>query len=513
MDELWAELGVDPGRPQPAAIDLEDWLFDSDASPDRRQTERRFVHGHLLAPGDLRRTDWHARCAQPPYDCLPVPRAAIPEGVILSREADAWIDEKEIKDVALPLYEGRMIGQFDFSQKGWISGKGRGAKWRDIPWERKQIEPQYLMAEVDYHQGVKAPDAPKLALMAVGSATNERTVIGANVRGLPASHALRVLTSSDSNRVGSLTALLNSFVFDYSMRLRLAGSNLDFHILEQNLLPAPSQTRQLLDDLVARLRSDGPGQAVQTLSEAPAALMRPNSVGPTAGTTLPRSEAERTRLLSIVDATVALFFGIENADLREILRQCDLPSSDNDMRSNPDLRSKGFWRVDKDKPPELRHTVLAQVAYADLQRHVAAAGNRGAGIRSFLDQNYGEGWLLPETLRLADYNLGHDDRAQHHQPVASELGPRFYDWQLAQTPEEAWNETRLHARNLLGEPSYCRLLAELKDASTEQHSNRTAQHLSEVAEEGHPWDDCLDGPAEEPNPRQPTDTNQSDLFD
>jgi hypothetical protein len=37
-------------------------------------------------------------------------------------------------DVFLPLYEGRMIGQLDFSKKGWVSGKGRSAMWRDIPW-------------------------------------------------------------------------------------------------------------------------------------------------------------------------------------------------------------------------------------------------------------------------------------------------------------------------------------------------------------------------------------------
>ena len=55
-----------------------------------------------------------------------------------------------IEGVALPLYEGRMIGQFDFSEKGWVSGKGRGAEWRKIPWERKQIEPQYLMGLEDY---------------------------------------------------------------------------------------------------------------------------------------------------------------------------------------------------------------------------------------------------------------------------------------------------------------------------------------------------------------------------
>ncbi len=53
--------------------------------------------------------------------------------------------------------------------------------------------------------------------------------------------------------------------------------------------------------------------------------------------------------------------------------------------------------------------------------------------------------MLPETLRLADYGLGHDERAKEPQPVASVLGPRFYDWQLAQDVEESWEECRLHA--------------------------------------------------------------------
>lgn len=68
--------------------------------------------------------------------------------------------------------------------------------------------------------------------------------------------------------------------------------------------------------------------------------------------------------------------------------------------------------------------------------------------------------MIPETLRLADYGLGHEERAQHPQPVAGRLGPRFYDWQLAQSPEESWRECHLHARNLLGADGYRRLLDE-----------------------------------------------------
>ncbi|MBU6335906.1 MAG: hypothetical protein KGS47_16075, partial [Chloroflexi bacterium] len=47
-------------------------------------------------------------------------------------------------------------------------------------------------------------------------------------------------------------------------------------------------------------------------------------------------------------------------------------------------------------------------------------------------------------------------------PVASRLGPRFYDWQIAQTAEESWRECHLHARNLLGEAGYQRLLADIE---------------------------------------------------
>ena len=76
------------------------------------------------------------------------------------------------------------------------------------------------------------------------------------------------------------------------------------------------------------------------------------------------------------------------------------------------------------------------------------------------------GWVVGvavenQTLRLADYGLGHDDRAREHQPVRECFGPRFYDWQLAQTPAESWRECHLHARNLLGPEGYQALLDEL----------------------------------------------------
>ena len=53
--------------------------------------------------------------------------------------------------------------------------------------------------------------------------------------------------------------------------------------------------------------------------------------------------------------------------------------------------------------------------------------------------------MLPETLCLADYGLGHDDRAKEPQPVGQLLGPRFLPWQLQQSVEESWEECERHA--------------------------------------------------------------------
>ena len=115
-------------------------------------------------------------------------------------------------------------------------------------------------------------------------------------------------------------------------------------------------------------------------------------------------------------------------------------------------------------PPADFDALLRAARWTALSPYLGLDGNgreEGKGIGAFLTQNGGEGWLLPETLRLADYGLGHDDRAQHHQPVASRLGPRFCDWQLAQSAEEDRRECHLHARNLLGRVEYVQLLGRL----------------------------------------------------
>ena len=45
------------------------------------------------------------------------------------------------------------------------------------------------------------------------------------------------------------------------------------------------------------------------------------------------------------------------------------------------------------------------------RRPVWGGGDSENGIEVFCNQNDGEGWMLPETLCLVDYGLGHDARS------------------------------------------------------------------------------------------------------
>ena len=339
-------------------------------------------------------------------------------------------------DVALPLFEGRMLGQFDFSEKGWVSGKGRTAVWRDIPWDAKVLEPQFLMSEADYAEHRATDALTKVLFMDVSSATNQRTMIAAVVPPFPAGNKTPLLQTTELDGP-SLSAVLNSFAYDAQLRVRLGGLTLNYFIIEETALPGLNTCLGGLGRLAKRLTSVHPVFAPSCRTSTPA----------TAWALTPH---ERLRIRSILDAIVATLYGLDRPDFAWILRDCDHPVATlSDRNFTRTLDPKGFWRVDKDKPPELRHTVLSLVAFDALQQQIdAASGDRDAGISAFTEQNDGEGWLLPETLRLADHDLGHDERARAPQPVASVLGPRFLDWQLEQTPEESWAECERHARVL-----------------------------------------------------------------
>jgi hypothetical protein len=173
------------------------------------------------------------------------------------------------------------------------------------------------------------------------------------------------------------------------------------------------------------------------------------------------TQHEQMRLQILRDVVAMTCHGLDVEDVKLIFVDSDRPlevvQKKNFIRRTS--YPKGFWRIDRDKVPELRRSLLTIAAFNDVAKRLANGVPREQALLNLLTQNDGEGWQLPETLRLADYGLGHDERAKEHQPVRECFGPRLYDWQLAQTPEESWAECHLHARNLLGQAAYEKLVA------------------------------------------------------
>jgi hypothetical protein len=333
-------------------------------------------------------------------------------------------------DVALPLYEGRMIGQFDFSEKGWVSGKGRTAKWREIPFDQKAIEPQYLMAQSTYLGSEKAVRGYKVGFMDVTSATNARTMISTVLSGVPCGNKVPVLQpGSRSNLLPCLpvTAFLNSFAYDFVIRRRCGGLTLNWFIIEATPLPRIDDARvgAFLETHAARLalvHRMFSGEWLRLCSANLAMAEKPWM----SHWAITASERLRTRCM--IEAVVAELCGLSVEDMQFILT---IDESD----------PIGFWRVDKELPAEQRLTTLTLKAFEHLKE---------VGLDAFCRQ----GWELPDYARAFDR-------------------PGVKSW----TPTEDWPDCERHARNILGEDGFTRFMANL--SGQEEHPSQPAPHVAE----------------------------------
>jgi hypothetical protein len=234
---------------------------------------------------------------------------------------------------------------------------------------------------------------------------------------------------------------LCSFPFDFVLRRKMSQNNVSLFYLEE--IPTP-YILSLNDNLRQKIFFMGLGLSatLQIHIQCWVKLTKtyPHLKANSYSSYLAITPYERLRLRSILDAIVAELYGLEIEDFAWILKDSDLPKEQiNDKTYSRTLDAKGFWRIDKDKDPELRHSVLSQIAFQEIKK---------IGLEAFLNLNNGEGWMIPNTICLADYGLGHDDRAQTHQPVAEKLGARYLDWQLQPTSEASWLECERHAANL-----------------------------------------------------------------
>ena len=377
-----------------------------------------------------------------------------PEGVILSRDRTQFIHIDEVEDIALPLYQGVMIWQFDFAYSQYSTEVKSKGEWINNDWTNKEISSLYLMSLSDFK--TKKNISERIAFRDVQNATNQRTMIACIIPDFPCGNTVPLITTNNFDLNCITLSVLTSFPLDRILRMKMSQNHINWFYAEE--LPLPKSLKaysveQILIKIISLTNAD------KWFSSKWLYLCRKYEISNINLYQLwALTPYERLRLRCILDAVVAELYGLEIDDFAWILKECDHPAEQTtDKTFSRTLDPKGFWRVDKEKDPELRHTVLSLIAFHELKK---------MGLEAFLNLNDGEGWMLPENLRLADYGLGHDDRAKQPQPVTARFTladwddqptpanaplnyrQRFYPWQLAKTPEESWAECERHADNL-----------------------------------------------------------------
>jgi len=140
----------------------------------------------------------------------------------------------------LPLYEAKMFHHFDHR---WATYEPDGSTRLVGPEEK--VDPEYLpmprywvgSESVDKAMGSRVAGQRFMGFRNVTNSTNERTVIASSLPRVAVGNSAPLLfTDADPD---CLEACLSSMVLDYVLRLKLGGTNLNFHYVQQLPVPPP----------------------------------------------------------------------------------------------------------------------------------------------------------------------------------------------------------------------------------------------------------------------------------
>lgn len=219
-----------------------------------------------------------------------------------------------------PVYEGRMVAQYDHRAKGYRSGRGRSADWEEISFSDpgKSIQPQWWIPE-DRVPGKlqKRYRQYRIGFCDVASPTNERSLVATLIPpGCIAGDKVPTLVFPDAPGIGPLlawVAVANSFVMDSLVRRKIS-LKMSYTVVDSLPFPRFSSGDPLLSVLVpraAQLCCVGPEMegALEHLAQEGYAIGEPAF-----------EAGDRERLTAEIDALVAKeVFGLSREELEYLL--------------------------------------------------------------------------------------------------------------------------------------------------------------------------------------------------
>lgn len=264
----------------------------------------------------------------------------------------------------LPLWQGTMVGDLHPNAAAHATGAGRNATWV-TPVRADEVTPQFLIAE---HDVDLAGEPARLVLRALSNATNERTAIAALLPDMPCGNSLGILCPRAAAGPPLLlrafvAGVLSSLLFDWTLRRRLAGTNLNAFVLADMRVPIVDATaRTAVARLALRLSAILPGHD-RAWQQARSDGWLPDDW--TRASHALVDPARRREAFVALDVAVAAAWGATAVDLARLTADCSMPvDALADRRVARGLDPKGFWRIDRDLPPAERRTVRAAAAFA-----------------------------------------------------------------------------------------------------------------------------------------------------
>jgi N-6 DNA Methylase len=265
----------------------------------------------------------------------------------------SWTSPQE--ETYLPLFEGRMVHQYDYAAKAYRGGEGRTAQWIPLQFKEKAIIPHYYVAASYIERNKLGNILPRAGFCDITGHANERTVLASLIpQGFPCGNKVPTceFDSSDPRIHLIWLAIANSFVVDWIVRRRISIT-LNFFHWHQVPFPRVNPDSDIGCELAAAAARLSYLQLEQTRTIEWLRRARCSSVPHQHDLA---SLAERAHLRANIDAIVADLFNLTYEEFAAILSdfqildryQPAIPHEGNHSR-NGNGKSKSKSTITRDK--------------------------------------------------------------------------------------------------------------------------------------------------------------------
>lgn len=270
----------------------------------------------------------------------------------MSNDSNLFLTEKPEEEDVLPLYEGKLIYNYDH-RYNTFDETGEKAAEREVSQSEKksgyEISPRFWVKRSEAFS--KLPKEINLlspwfiGFRGITNPTNERTFIMSFFPALAVGNSLPIVFSIQNIAMQScLLANSNALIFDYLVRLKVSGKNMNFFYVEQfPFLPPSAYTEADIAYISSRvLELSYTSYSMRPLAEA---------LGYT-GEPFPWNEDRRAQLKAELDAYYAKLYGLTREELEYILDPTtkyptDCPTVTFPTLQNNELKKYGEYRTQR----------------------------------------------------------------------------------------------------------------------------------------------------------------------